>query len=474
MRPRKNPTRKLLTKIGYHDFSGLKVQFTVEFGLKPGADLADLLSVKLCLFVALTTLAYAQTHRTNVQRAQNLAVQKFKPASTAVLPHPPEAYGLPYHYINQPLTPLVRCVIVDKEGYPVAVTPPPGTPAFVYALNKGIPGFNSEVSGDNILEYGNSQCVGGNQPYHLFYRPKLGKKDEEDDQPSVAPNLPMGALGGLGNGMNRGPTYNPEYGGYSNSGGGGGNSDFSSQSAGHGAAGSGNSGPDSLCSDPKSKQAQVIPPYTESYCKTIQNTILDGTRGPFCKESNAELADKIGNSNIEDMTDFCPGWDTIKTDRDKRAIFLMNFVAAMVTPESNWDPGATGDKERGPEHSSKGLLQLTKASDQAYGCDCKSMNDEYNPIQNLKCGTHMFLYHIARDGTVGKGGKDGTPARGLARSWGPFQREGERRAIMNRTAEWCRKSLNFSPARAEPPQKQSAPTLPLPKIDDPRLPKGAR
>jgi hypothetical protein len=144
------------------------------------------------------------------------------------------------------------------------------------------------------------------------------------------------------------------------------------------------------------------------------------------------------------MESFCPGWSTVKGDPEKRALMLMNMVAAVVKTESGWNNLSIGDGGK-----SKGMLQLTASTDRKHGCHCTNLTNELDARQNLMCGTHMIVSFMAKDRTVGRGtgehcGGDagGCGAQGIARSFGPF-RDGrkERADIQRRISQWCRESL---------------------------------
>jgi hypothetical protein len=382
----------------------------------------------------------------------------FRPAAVPVNPqpgaNPPGAVN--YDLFNQTL-PAAPNYVFDEKGNVVAVNP--GTmPPWMSKLNSGIPGFNcgtatSSKTPSNVLAYGGSSCTG--MPMQAYNPSNFGQQNQQQQDPmaaALAQALPklMGMGGGGGGGGG---------GGLGGGGGGGGGGDYGTNSNLSQGAGSMNgtqtasvnSGPDSLCTGTTSVQTQQQAPNNESFCKTIEKTILDESKGQFCNPSNAELAEKIG-ANVNDMNEFCPGWEKFRRSRDARAAFLMNFVAAIVKTESSWNTNTAGDGGK-----SKGLLQLTVASDRKYGCACNDLQNDadlHNPIKNLKCGTRMILWHMASDSTVGRG--DASNPLGIARSFGPFRNgRGEREDIKRRVKDWCDKSY---------------PTLPLQPQGNPGIP----
>jgi hypothetical protein len=217
------------------------------------------------------------------------------------------------------------------------------------------------------------------------------------------------------------------------------------------------SGPDSMCQGGKNSfQTKTggngLDTGDLSLCDVIYNTITQDS-------CTAAFADQLGKQEPSDMEEFCPGFSTVKDNREKRAMVLMNLIAAVVKTESGWKNNSTGDGGK-----SRGLLQLTASSDSAHGCSCKNLHNEFNATQNLQCGTHMIVSFMARDHTVGRGSGEhcggdasGCGAQGIARSFGPF-RDGtkERADIIRRVSGWCRSSLGTAAppaaeANGEPP-----------------------
>lgn len=331
----------------------------------------------------------------------------------------------------------------------VGQSPPPNAPQFMKALNCSLPGVCETTPENSILDFGQNQCVGGNQPFRFNMGDR--NKQNSDHEPDLA-NL--GALSPMMQNMMGG---NRRPAGYAdNSYSGGNNGSGSSGSGGGGSGGGGNTGPDSLCTkkDGGSVQTKVDPKTNESWCDVIYNTITKDPYSESCNPSTKDLAGQMAVREIKEMDQFCPGWNTIKANPEKRAVFLMNFIAAIVHQESSWKPDTVGDKERGMEKASKGLCQLTASSDYSKGCGCNEMRSEadtFDPVKNLKCCTHMVVKAMVEDGTVGRGvgGKkhNPDPVRGLAKSFGPFQTgRPERKTIMDKTRAYCEKTLGAGAA----------------------------
>lgn len=199
-----------------------------------------------------------------------------------------------------------------------------------------------------------------------------------------------------------------------------------------------NSGPDGLCYQAGLFQTTARPELGGlTPCQVIANTIENDS-------CTSQFTDVLARENIEDMEQFCPGWTQMRGDPVKRTAMLTGLVAAIVRTESGWRNGATGDGGK-----SKGMLQLTTATDRRHGCSCGQLSDEHNMGQNLRCGTHMIISFMARDKTVGRGTGD-YGARGIARSFGPFRDgRGERADIMRRTSNYCRRLQTTTPTENE-------------------------
>lgn len=333
-------------------------------------------------------------------------------------------------------------------GSPASICPVKTDSGQSFLINQNQPSylafFNKTITngGNSVLKYQSSCLNTQGGPIHLW-DPALAN---QQNNPAGGPGGggPGGMPGGGGgtpfaNGRQPYPTPGSPYRGGSD-------------------GGWYSSGPDTLCKkgDKPTFQTQIpnelLADKGQSLCDVIYNTIKSdscpGGGGP----STAAYAQQLATGEIGDMESFCPGWSTIKGDPEKRALMLMNMVAAIVKTESGWNNLSHGDGGK-----SLGMLQLTAATDHKHGCHCTALtneNDTLDARKNLMCGTHMIVSFMAKDRTVGKGtgehcGGDagGCGAQGIARSFGPF-RDGrkERADILRRTSQWCRESLgSFAP-----------------------------
>ncbi|MGE4131095.1 MAG: transglycosylase SLT domain-containing protein [Bdellovibrionales bacterium] len=309
---------------------------------------------------------------------------------------------------------------------PGALMPPvasPGMPDYLKKYNQGIPGFNGgPPTKFNHLPYCNILGAAGHVPGTPYQFPILktlpqNNGGDGNGRGSNPMSQLANALGGMGKAMNtqgspyRGPGSGDNQGGYYNS------------------------GPDTLCTGTTSHQTKPDPAFGGiSRCDFIYNILMGKDGDPSsCTASNME---KIGMlPSIRGMDEFCPEFRYIQRDPQKRALFMMNFVAAIIKTESGWNNNSTGDNG-----TSKGLLQLTVATDQKHNCACNSFTNELDEKQNLRCGIQMITRFMAEDAAVGDG--SGRSSRGIARSFGPF-RDGrkERADLIRRISDWCRKSI---------------------------------
>lgn len=311
----------------------------------------------------------------------------------------------------------------------------PGIPGYLAHFNRGIPGVNGPnqpATGFNILRYGPNP----NDPYQTQMPQQRGGGGQNPFSSL------MNALGGGGGGPggNNGSGYSPAS--YSGSGSGGGPSISPSDVK-----------PDSLCRGKgesyQTRQQNELGGL--SPCDIIYNTLRDGCTG--------EYVHRLARMDLPDMENYCPGWNRIKMDETKRLNVLMNFVAAMVNVESSWRSNTESDFNLA--NSSKGLLQLTKQTDQRHGCSCRNLNNEYDIRQNLQCGTHMIVSFMAIDGVVAKG-STATSGRGVGKSFGPMRPkpDGSEKPALTKVKTWlsdhCRNHLpGNNPGAEEAPATSS-------------------
>ncbi len=207
---------------------------------------------------------------------------------------------------------------------------------------------------------------------------------------------------------------------------------------------------DPLCNNPKMTGARrdgcaaILAQLTES--SSCTKPILD------------RIAAAAARGQFGGMNAFCPNYSQFNGDSHARALIWRNIVAALVTEESSWNPRTSGDGGR-----SRGLLQFghSNARMKPYSCACQpAQRNIENASANARCGTHIFLYNVARDMKMG-GGPAGYPGSyGAARFFGPYgDRQSNKRARMAaKVTQYCR-SLP-TPAKPQPTPAPVTPAQP--------------
>lgn len=129
----------------------------------------------------------------------------------------------------------------------------------------------------------------------------------------------------------------------------------------------------------------------------------------------------------DDIDQYCPGYAEATDGR--RKAFWVNLIASLSYHESTWRPDVSGGE--GKWH---GLLQISPATAQGYGCvagDAAALKDG---ALNLSCGIRIMAETVSRDGVISR------DMDGIAADWGPFHQEGKRNDIKSYTQglPYCR------------------------------------
>ncbi|XGC79807.1 hypothetical protein ACES2L_10745 [Bdellovibrio bacteriovorus] len=131
--------------------------------------------------------------------------------------------------------------------------------------------------------------------------------------------------------------------------------------------------------------------------------------------------EKLGTDLLDvipsDYATFCPKYKTLSYKERKE--FWTYFISLMVRYESNFKTGTSFEEDfndsTGSNVMSRGLLQISFESGNAYGCNFKSSRDIHDPYQNLSCGIRILDRWVDRDGRMA--GKVSSKWRGGARYW---------------------------------------------------------
>lgn len=146
-----------------------------------------------------------------------------------------------------------------------------------------------------------------------------------------------------------------------------------------------------------------------------------------------DALDDPGVSLIEevpvDAAQFCPAF--AEADREDRKAFWVGFVSALAGKESTWRPDVSGGGGRW-----HGLLQISPATAEGYGCAADTADALKSGPANLRCAVRIMGTTVARDGVIAEGGG------GVAADWGPLKRSAQATEIaaFTRSQSYCRKS----------------------------------
>lgn len=122
-----------------------------------------------------------------------------------------------------------------------------------------------------------------------------------------------------------------------------------------------------------------------------------------------------------DVSTFCPGYPAL--DSEGRKHFWAGLLSALSKHESGFNPAAQGGGGR-----YLGLMQISPATAQHYGCDGKMLDGS----NNMACAVKIAARNVSRDNAIVS--DQGNGWRGIARDWMPL-RSSEKRADI---AAWTR------------------------------------
>lgn len=127
-----------------------------------------------------------------------------------------------------------------------------------------------------------------------------------------------------------------------------------------------------------------------------------------------------------DIETYCPDYASL--DANGRAAFWTTFLSALAKHESTWRPEAAGGGGRW-----HGLLQISPATAQGYGCRATTASALQVGAANLSCAIRIMSVTVPRDGVISAGGG------GVAADWGPFSSPAKRADIQDwtRNRRYC-------------------------------------
>ncbi|WP_413561191.1 transglycosylase SLT domain-containing protein [Bdellovibrio sp. HCB209] len=131
--------------------------------------------------------------------------------------------------------------------------------------------------------------------------------------------------------------------------------------------------------------------------------------------------DVIGEDLLDvipaDGATFCPKYNSLT--RDQRKNFWVYLMSQMTKYESSFNTNLQYtedfDDSSGSNVISRGLLQLSIESGNAYGCGLKTASELHDPYKNLSCGIRILNRWMERDGRIA--GQVSGSWKGGARYW---------------------------------------------------------
>ena len=160
----------------------------------------------------------------------------------------------------------------------------------------------------------------------------------------------------------------------------------------------------------------------------------DGTQGAAAWTAAAMAAlDAQGAPLVAitptDIDAYCPAYAGM--DADARKAFWVNLVASLSYHESTWRPDVSGGDGR-----LHGLLQISPATAQGYGCTARTAETLKVGAANVACAIRIMATTVPRDDVISR------DMRGVAADWGPFHQARKRTDIQTYTQElpYCRQS----------------------------------
>lgn len=193
------------------------------------------------------------------------------------------------------------------------------------------------------------------------------------------------------------------------------------------------------------KLARPILPFWHDYpWKKVPQAVL-WTRATYAaigSEGQNLIGTVPGDADL-----FCPAYSQLSSDQ--RKIFWTRLISVLVEKESTFDPAASNLEEwAGPDHHSRGLLQLSIESIESFSRGCPMVKNEqalHQPLPNLQCGVRFMNWFLASDRVIAGYDEERQAWRGLSRYWAPFRdqalktasgRAGLRTLFAKKRAQW--------------------------------------
>lgn len=144
-----------------------------------------------------------------------------------------------------------------------------------------------------------------------------------------------------------------------------------------------------------------------------------------------------------DYAHWCPAYRSA-SDKERRA-FWVGFLSTLAKYESTYKPRAVGGGGKW-----FGLVQISPATAQGYGCNAGTGEALRRGAANVSCAVRIMAVTVPRDGVIHS--RD-NKWRGVSADWGPM-RSASKRADM---AAWLRKQPYCQLASVSRPRARPAP-----------------
>ena len=136
----------------------------------------------------------------------------------------------------------------------------------------------------------------------------------------------------------------------------------------------------------------------------------------------------------KDESKWCPGLGAMSEAKKKQ--FYVYLISAMAERESGFNPDLRYTESfkdsKGKLVVSRGMLQLSIESGNAYGCGFKTTADLHDAGKNLSCGVRILNRWIGRDQYIG------SAKLGGARYWSVLRdTSGSQAKIKAKTLAYC-------------------------------------
>ncbi|NDD90654.1 hypothetical protein EBZ37_00995 [bacterium] len=149
--------------------------------------------------------------------------------------------------------------------------------------------------------------------------------------------------------------------------------------------------------------------------------------------------DVLTKTTPRDIDEFCPGYPSLREDEKRE--FWVYFISTITELESSHRPALFYQESfrdsSGQLVVSRGLLQMSFLSANAYGCGFSTSADLHDPFQNLSCGIKILSHWIGRDGRITGKGPRGWMGGG--RYWSVLRTDKKLSQIQGWTNAYCLK-----------------------------------